>query len=81
MVSEKQVNLNDKISDYLGESFYEDTLDFAYTFGEDPGIEKMKEWKASLRIIDLLKHEGGFPPAPGYFNLYRCAKPGYGATV
>lgn len=73
LVSEKQVDLNDKVSDYLGESFYEDTLDFAYTFGEDPGIEIMKEWKASLRIIDLLKHEGGFPPAPGYFNLYRDA--------
>ena len=73
LLSEKQINLNDKVSDYLGESFYEDTLDFAYTFGEDPGIEKMKEWKASLRIIDLLKHEGGFPPAPGYFNLYRDA--------
>ena len=73
LLSEKKIDLNDKVSDYLGESFYEDTLDFAYTFGEDPGIEMMKEWKASLRIIDLLKHEGGFPPAPGYFNLYRDA--------
>ena len=73
LLSEGKVDLNDKISQYLGDSFYEDTLDFAYTFGADPGIETMKEWKASLKIIDLLKHEGGFPPAPGYFNLYRDA--------
>ena len=73
LLSEGKVDLNDKVSQYLGDSFYEDTLDFAYTFGADPGIETMKQWKASLRIIDLLKHEGGFPPAPGYFNLYRDA--------
>ena len=73
LLSEGKVDLNDKVCQYLGESFYEDTLDFAYTFGADPGIETMKQWKASLRIIDLLKHEGGFPPAPGYFNLYRDA--------
>ena len=73
LLSEGKVDLNDRISQYLGDSFYEDTLDFAYSFGDDPGIETMKRWKASLRIIDLLKHEGGFPPAPGYFNLYRDA--------
>ena len=70
LVSEGKLDLNSKVSDYLGERFYEDTLDFAYDFGADPGLETMKEWKASLRVIDLLKHEAGFPPTPRYFNSY-----------
>ncbi|MBO7676595.1 MAG: penicillin binding protein PBP4B, partial [Erysipelotrichaceae bacterium] len=70
LVSEGKIDPEAKVADYLGERFYEDTLDFTYTGGADPGYETMKQWKASLKISDLLKHEGGFPAAPRYFNQY-----------
>ena len=70
LISEGKVRPDDKVSDYLGNEFYEDTLDFCYTFGEDVDLETMKKWKASLTLADLLKHEGGFPPAPRYFNIH-----------
>ena len=69
LVSEGKISVDDKAADYLGDSFYEDTLDFVYTFGADPGLETMKEWKASITIRDLLRHAAGFPPAPRYFNI------------
>ena len=70
LTSEGILSPDDKVSEYLGDRFYEDTLDFCYSFGEQVDLETMKEWKASLRLSDLLKHEGGFPPAPRYFNMY-----------
>ena len=70
LISEGKLSVDDHIYEYLGERFYEDTMDFTYTFGADVDLETMKAWKKSLTIADLLKHEGGFPPAPRYFNLY-----------
>ncbi len=70
LVSENKVSLDDTIASHLGEGFYEDTLDFSYDFGTEVSLETQKRWKASLTIEDLLKHQGGFPPDPRYFNLY-----------
>ena len=70
LVSEGKIDPEDKVSTYLGDSFYEDTLDFCYSFGEQVDLETMKEWKASLTLADLLKHEAGFPPTPRYFNIH-----------
>ena len=70
LISEEKISLSDKVSDYLGDRFYEDTMDFVYDFGVDPGIDVMKDWKASISIEDLLKHQAGFPPSPRYFNIH-----------
>ena len=70
LVSEGKISLEDKVYEYLGERFYEDTMDFVYDFGADPGLYEMKKWKASITIEDLLKHQAGFPPSPRYFNLH-----------
>ena len=56
--------------DYLGAGFSEDTLDFDYETGINPGIDTQKKWKAELTIRDLLYHQGGFPADPRYFNPY-----------
>lgn len=70
LVSEGKISLEDKVYEYLGERFYEDTMDFVYDFGADPSLYEMKKWKASITIEDLLKHQAGFPPSPRYFNLH-----------
>ena len=69
LVSEGKLNIDDKVYEYLGPRFYEDTLDFCYDFGIQVSNETMKDYKASIRIADLLKHEAGFPPSPRYFNI------------
>ena len=70
LVEEGKLSLKDKVCDYLGDAFYEDTLDFSYSFGEDVDLYTQQSWKASITIEDLLKHQAGFPPTPRYFNLY-----------
>ena len=70
LVSENEISLSDHIYEYLGNSFYEDTLDFCYDFGTQVSLQTQKDWKASLTIEDLLKHRGGFPPSPRYFNIH-----------
>ena len=70
LVSEGKLDINDKVYEYLGEEFYEDTLDFNYDFGEDVSYQTQIEWKKSLTVRDMLTHEGGFPPSPRYFNIH-----------
>ena len=65
LISEGKLNLDDKIYEYLGESFYEDVLYLGYS---PVDLSTQKEWKAQLKISDLLKHEGGFPADPRYFD-------------
>lgn len=74
LISEGKLDLQDRICDHLGERFYEDTMDFSYVFGTQADLETQKRWKASLTIEDLLKHEGGFPPDPRYFNVFLDAE-------
>ncbi len=74
LISEGKLSLQDRICDHLGERFYEDTMDFSYDFGTKADLETQKRWKASLTIEDLLKHEGGFPPDPRYFNVFLDAE-------
>ena len=70
LVTEGKITLDAKITEFLGEGFAEDTLDFAYQDGEDPGIETQKKWKGELTVRDLLCHQGGFPASPRYCNPY-----------
>ena len=79
-VTEGKINLDSHITDYLGEGFVKDTLDFSYDrekfpqADEYPGIETERKWKASLTIRDLLRHQGGFPPGPRYHNIHVDAR-------
>ena len=68
LVTDGEISLDARVADYLGEKFYEDTIKIEYTEGEDSDPEVQKEWKAELTLRDLLKHQGGFPPDPRYFN-------------
>ena len=74
-VSDGEVRLDDRVSQYLGDRFAEDTLDFAYTDSGSPDegvpdINTQKAWKSQLTIKDLLRHQGGFPAEAKYCNLY-----------
>ena len=88
LVTDGVVDLDAKITEFLGESFVEDTILIpdeeepqkpdeaaaAGTNAEDTSaepdaaaqLEMIKEWKASLTIRDLLRHQGGFPADPKY---------------
>ena len=68
LVTDGELNLDAKVSDYLGPSFYENVIEIEYTDGENPSLDVQKEWKRSLTIRDLLRHQGGFPADPRYFN-------------
>ncbi len=68
MVTDGIITIDDKISDHLGSSFYEDTIFIDYKDGSGADLDTIKEWKKNLKIADLLRHEGGFPASPRYHN-------------
>ena len=68
LVTDGEISLDARVTDYLGEEFYEDTIRIEYTEGENSDLEVQKEWKESLTLRDLLRHQGGFPADPRYFN-------------
>ncbi len=68
LVSDGDLDINEKISDYLGPEFYENTIYIDYKDGEHPDLETIKKWKSELTIAHLLKHMGGFAPSPKYYN-------------
>ncbi len=70
LVTDGDIGINDRISDYLGNGFYEQALDFGYSGREYVSSETQKEWKKNLTIRDVLCHQAGFPADPRYFNLY-----------
>lgn len=65
-----RIDLDAKISDFLGERFWADTIEIHYEKGANPDMQTQKKWKAGLTIRDLLRHQGGFPADPRYFNPY-----------
>ena len=68
LVTYGKIRVDTKISDILGSGFYEDTVDIAYEgYGVTP-LDTVKMWKSDLTIEDLLRHQGGFPAGPQYFN-------------
>lgn len=77
LLTDGQVSLDDKITDYLGDEFSSDTIQVMVdSKGEtkDPealtDLDIIKEWKAELTIRDLLMHQGGFPADPKYCAPY-----------
>ncbi|SDA68560.1 CubicO group peptidase, beta-lactamase class C family [Butyrivibrio sp. INlla18] len=70
LFSEGKISLDDKVTDYLGDEFVDDTIFIAYEGGEAKDLETIKTWKKNLTIKQLLLHRGGFPASPKYFNPY-----------
>ena len=68
LVTDGSIDLDAEICSYLGPQFYEDTIEIEYTDGVNPSPEVQKAWKKELTIRDVLRHQGGFPPDPRYFN-------------
>lgn len=68
LVTDGEIDINDKITDYLGQKFVDDTIFIDYEDGSHEPLETIKKWKGELTIADLLRHQGGFPPSPKYHN-------------
>ncbi len=78
LLTQGKIDLDAKIVDILGKAFSEKTIDIAYTGYAHVPLKTNKAWKASLTIRDLLRHQGGFPAGPQYFNdRYDCASQYY----
>ena len=80
LLTDGDVDLDAKITDFMGEEFATETIQVLIDSNgneKDPetltDLETIKEWKASLTIRDLLRHQGGFPADPKYSapKLYR----------
>ena len=68
LVTDGEISIDDKISDYLGQEFIDDTIFIDYEDGSHEPLETIKKWKGELTIAHLLRHQGGFPPSPKYHN-------------
>lgn len=68
LVTKGELDIDTKIVDILGKEFSEETISIDYEGYEKVSLETNKKWKASLTMRDLLRHEGGFPPGPHYYN-------------
>ncbi|MBQ9416724.1 MAG: serine hydrolase [Clostridia bacterium] len=75
LVSDGKLDLSTKVCEILGPSFVDDTIELAYAnMPSYPGLDVIKEWKASLTLRDLMCHQGGFPPDPSYYLLTKDAR-------
>ena len=68
LLTKEELDLDSRIVDILGKGFSEDTIPIDYEGYEAVSPETHKAWKESLTIRDLLRHQGGFPPGPHYYN-------------
>lgn len=66
LVSNNEMSLSDKVCDYIGNRFYEDTVNVTYNGSKPLDLELIKEYKKNLTIEDLLRHQAGFPASPKY---------------
>ncbi|MCR5487409.1 MAG: penicillin binding protein PBP4B [Lachnospiraceae bacterium] len=68
LLTKGEIDLNSRVVDIIGPEFAEATIQIDYD-GYDPvPLETNKAWKEELTIRDLLRHQGGFPPGPHYYN-------------
>ncbi len=68
LLTKGEIDLNSRIVDILGNDFSEETISIDYEGYEPVPVETAKKWKAELTVRDLLRHQGGFPPGPHYYN-------------
>ena len=68
LVTDGEISLDAKITDFLGKEFVKETLRVPNEKGQYPeaDLKQIKKWKKELTIRDLLRHQGGFPPDPKY---------------
>lgn len=70
LVTRGDLNLDDRVTDILGDDFAEATVlpeGFKTTAS---GLEQIKEWKRGLRVRDVMCHRAGFVPSPSYLFKY-----------
>ncbi len=70
LLTEEKYSLDDPVSKYLGDRFFEHVIRYDYADGANPPLETQKEWKARITIRDLLCHQAGFPPSVEYYKIY-----------
>lgn len=68
LVTDGEIDINEKVCDYLGDRFFRDTIYIDYEEGAHVHLDTIVTWKSELTIAHLLKHMGGFPPSPKYHN-------------
>ena len=70
LIDNEKISLNDKIVDLIGNEFVDNTIEipFASFEGNYPGFDKIKEWKSSITVKDVLMHQAGFPDSGHYHN-------------
>ena len=80
LVTDGEVDLDDRITKYLGDEFVTETIQITTDSKGDPkdpsslaDLDTLKKWKSELTVRELLKHQGGFPADPKYCapKLYR----------
>lgn len=68
LLTKKEIDLNSRVVDIMGKSFADDTIKIDYEGYDAVSLDTNKKWKEELTIRDLLRHQGGFPPGPHYYN-------------
>ncbi|MCR4907462.1 MAG: serine hydrolase, partial [Lachnospiraceae bacterium] len=68
LLTKGEIDLNSRVVDILGPEFADDTIKIDYEGYDAVPLETNKKWKEELTIRDLLRHQGGFPPGPHYYN-------------
>ncbi len=78
LVTDGKLDLDAKITEFLGEGFVTETIEMPAEARPDPtapapALDTIKRWKSELTIRDILRHQGGFPADPKYCapKLYR----------
>ncbi|MCR5279761.1 MAG: penicillin binding protein PBP4B [Lachnospiraceae bacterium] len=66
LVSDGAMSVDDRIADYLGSGFYNDTVNTKYSGRASVSLDTQIQWKSGLTVRDLLCHQGGFPADPKY---------------
>ncbi|MBR4749952.1 MAG: penicillin binding protein PBP4B [Abditibacteriota bacterium] len=70
LLTEERFSIDDPVSKYLGDRFFEDVIEYPYADGANPPLETQRRWKAQITIRDLLYHQAGFPPSVEYYKIY-----------
>ena len=68
LLTKGEIDLNSRVVDIMGDSFADDTIKIDYEGYDAVSLDTNKKWKEELTIRDLLRHQGGFPPGPHYYN-------------
>ena len=68
LLTKGEIDLNSRVVDIMGNSFVHDTIKIDYEGYDEVSLDTNKRWKEELTIRDLLRHQGGFPPGPHYYN-------------